>query len=196
VIYQEEALYWQYIPRTQAEEDLGKNAPPPISQWGPWDACYEYRPSVADQVISLVEFPAGMLIAPHGSSGNFCNPAIRPMLLKLTNWMRLKTRVVVLDCLVVLGIAGQWWLIGFWLDHLRGWQRSSKRWIIPVAAITISGISGAAAAFGNWRSLQIGAAIFSLIAFLAWVILLLMFVVAAARWAIQCSRNSRAQRYN
>jgi hypothetical protein len=51
-------------------------------------------------------------------------------------------------------------------------------------------------AFGNWRPLQIGAAILSLIAFLAWVILLLMFAVTAARWAIQFRRNPRAPTYN
>ena len=52
--------------------------------------------------------------------------------------MRLKTRIVLLDCLLVLGIAGQWWLLGRWLDHLRDRHKSSRRWIIPVATITIS----------------------------------------------------------
>ena len=200
VVYYEEALTWRYMQRLQIEEDFEKTNPEPVIHAGPqveWSPCYEYRPSIADEVIALVEFPAGMLIAPHGSSGNFCNPAIlRPILLKLRNWMRLKTRVVILDCVLVLGIVGQWWLIGLWLNHLREWHRSSKHWVIPVAAITISGISGAAVAFGNWRPLQIGAAILSLIAFLAWVILLLMFAVTAARWAIQFRRNPRAPTYN
>jgi hypothetical protein len=200
VIYYEEASIWRYIPRIQAEEDFEKNAPPPVIHSGPqieWRPCYEYRPSIADEVIALVEFPAGMLIAPHGSSENVCNPAIlRPLLLKLRNWMRVKTRIVVLDCLLLLGIVGQWWLVGFWLDYLREWRRSSKRWIIPVAAITISGISGAGVAFGEWAPLRIGAAILSFIAFLAWVILLLMFAVTAARWAIQFSRKGRATEIN
>ncbi len=57
-------------------------------------------PSTADKVIAFVEFPAGMFAAPHGSSENVCNPAIlRPLLLKLRNWMHLKTRIILLDFL-------------------------------------------------------------------------------------------------
>ena len=74
-----------------------------------WNPCYEYRLSTADEVIAFVEFPAGMLVAPHGSSENVCNPAtLRPVLRKLRNLMRLKARIVLLDCLLVLGIIVHW----------------------------------------------------------------------------------------
>jgi hypothetical protein len=194
VIYYEEASYWRYVPRMQVEEDFERTAPPPIFHSGPmiaWNPCYEYRASIADRFIFAVEFPAGMLIAPHGASG--CNPTLlRPILQKLKSWTRLQSRILLLDGLLVLGIVSQWWLVGRWIDRLREWHRSSKRWIIPLAAITISGISGAAVAFGNWKSLELGAAILSLIAFLAWVMLLLMFTVTAARWAIRFGRKTRA----
>src|SRR5438034_1041688 len=85
-----------------------------------WNPCYEYRLSTADEVIAFVEFPAGMLVAPHSSSENVCNPAtLRPVLRKLRNLMRLKTRIVLLDCLLVLGIIVHWRLVGLWIDCLR-----------------------------------------------------------------------------
>ena len=161
VIYYVEALIWQQIPRIQATEDFEKTAPPPMLHSGPmiaWDPCYEYRASNADRFIFLTEFPAGILIPPHGASA--CNPTVlRPILQKLKNWMRLRTRIVLLDCLLVLGIVGQWWLVGRWIDRLRERRKHARRWIIPVATITISGIVVAAAAFGNWRSLELGAII-------------------------------------
>ena len=197
VIYSEEASYWRYIARAQAEEDLENTAPPPIFHSGPmiaWNPCYEYRPSTADEVVAFVEFPAGMFVAPHGSSENVCNPVIlRPVLLKLRNLMRLKTRIVLLDCFLVLGIVGQWRLVGLWIDHLRERRGPARRWIILAAAITISGVVGEAAAFENWRPLELGAAILALIAFLAWVVLLLLFAVTAVRWAIRSGRKARAR---
>ena len=163
VIYSEGASYWRYIPRAQAEEDLENTAPPPIFHSGPmiaWNPCYEYRPSTADEVVAFVEFPAGMFVAPHGSSENVCNPVIlRPVLLKRRNLMRLKTRIVLLDCLLVLGIVGQWRLVGLWIDHLRERRGPARCWIILAAASAISGIVGEAAAFENWTPLELGAAI-------------------------------------
>ena len=190
IVLYEEALIWRQIPRVQAAEDFEKTAPP-ILHSGPmiaWNPCYEYRASDADRFIFSAEFPAGILIPPHGTSG--CNPTVvRPILQKLKSWMRLKTWIVLLDCVLVLGIVGQWWLVGRWIDHLRQGRKHARRWIIPVATITISGIAVAAVAFGKWRSLEPSAIILSLIAFLAWVALLLMFAVAAAQWALRLNRK-------
>jgi hypothetical protein len=153
----------------------------------------KYRLSTADEVIAFVVFPAGMLVAPHGSSENVCNPAtLRPVLRKLRNLMRLKTRIVLLDCLLVLGIIVHWRLVGLWIDCLRERHGPTRRWIILAAAIEISGIVGEAAAFENWRPLELGAAILALIAFLAWVVLLLMFAVTAVRRAIRSGQKARA----
>ena len=100
-----------------------------------------------------------------------------------------ETRIVLLDCLLVLGIIVHWRLVGLWIDCLRERHGPTRRWIILAAAITISGIVGEAAAFENWRPLELGAAILTLIAFLAWVVLLLMFAVTAVRSAIRSGRK-------
>ena len=188
VIYFEEATYWRLVPRVQAEEDFEKTAPltPHSGPMTAWDPCYEYRPSTADKFIFAVEFPAGMLIPPHGAAA--CNPTLlRPILQKLKSWIRLKTRIVLLDCFLVLGIVGQWWVIGRWIDHLHQCRKRVRRWIIPVATVTISAVAVAVSAIGNWRSLELCAIMFLAIALLAWVSLLLMFAVAAVQWALRLS---------
>jgi hypothetical protein len=196
VLYHEEALIWRRIPRLQALEDFERTAPSPIVHSGPmiaWNPCQEYRASNADRFIFFAEFPAGILIPPHGASG--CNPTVlKPILQKLKNWMRLKTRIVVLDCILIIGIASQWWLVGRWLDRRRERRKQTLRWIIPVATITIFGFVVAAAGFGDPRRLEHSAIILSLVAFLAWVTLLLMFAIAAVQWALRLSRKARHQR--
>jgi hypothetical protein len=104
--------------------------------------------------------------------------------------MHVQPRIVLLDSLLLLGIAGQWWLIGRWIDSLRVRRKQTKRWIVPIAAITISGIIVAAVAFGGSRPWEPVAMILSLIALLAWLALLLMFSVTAVHWA-WCSRKDR-----
>jgi hypothetical protein len=193
VLYYEEASIWRQIPRIQVAEDFEKTAPPPIFHSGPmiaWNPCYEYRPSIADRFIFAVEFPAGMLIAPHGASG--CNPTLlRPILQKLKNWTRLKTRIVLLDTLLVLGIVSQWWLVGRWIDRLRERRTHARRWIVPVATITISGIVVGAAAFGRGRPWEFVAIILPLMALLGWLALLLMFADAAVRWGLRLWLRTR-----
>ena len=54
-----------------------------------WNPCYEYRASDADRFIFFAEFPAGILIPPHGASA--CNPTVlRPILQELKNWTGLR----------------------------------------------------------------------------------------------------------
>jgi hypothetical protein len=200
VIYHEEALFWRYVPRIQLEEDFEKTAPPPISHARPmieWIPCYEYRPSIADKFIALVEFPAGILFPPHGATG--CNPTLlRPLLANLKNWMRLKTGIVLLDCLLIIGIAGQWWLLGGWIDRLRERRNPAIRRvvlvrIVLVASITISGSVAAAASFGSSRPWDLAANTILMITNLAWVLLLFVFAVTAVRWALRLSRKARTE---
>jgi hypothetical protein len=194
VIYHEEASYWRYVPRIQVEEDFEKAAPSPIFHSGPmiaWNPCYAYRASTADRFIFAVEFPAGMLIAPHGASG--CNPnLLQPILRKLKKWLHLKTRIVLLDGLLALGIAGQWWLVGRWIDRLRERRRHARRWIVPVAAIIISGIIVAAAAFGSRGTLELSTMMLSLIALVAWLALLLMFAGTAVQGVLRLRQKVRS----
>jgi len=203
VIYHEEASIWRYVPRIQFEEDFEKTAPPPVPHADAmveWIPCYEYRPSIADKFIALAEFPAGILFPPHGAYG--CNPTLlRPLLEKLKNWMRLKTRIVFLDCFLIIGIAGQWWLFGRWIDRLRERRNPAMRRvvlvrIVLVATITISESVAAAASFGSSQSssLDFAATILLMITFLAWVLLLLLFAVTAVRWALRLSGKTRTGR--
>jgi hypothetical protein len=193
IVYYDEALIWRQIPRIQAQEDFERVAPPLAVHSGPiieWRPCYEYRDSHADRFLFAVEFPAGILIPPHGASG--CNPTLlQSIWQKVKNWMRVKLRVVLLDCFLIFGIAGQWWMVGHWLERLCKQRKGLMRWIIPVVVNTISGIVVAAETLGDWRSVELGAIMISMVALLAWLALLLMFAVAAVRWAIRTIRQPR-----
>jgi hypothetical protein len=194
VIYYEEASTWRYLPRLQIEEDFEKTNPEPAVHAGPqiaWEPCYEYRASTADRLIFAVEFPSGLFIAPHGGAG--CNPTLlRPLLQKLKGWVRVKTRLVLLDFLLVLGIVGQWGLVGRSIDRQREQGKPARSWIVLAATITISGIVMAVATFVRNGPLEFVTAILSLIALIAWLALLFVLAVRAARWILRFSRRTRA----
>lgn len=192
VIYYEEASTWRYLPRLQIEEDFEKTNPEPAVHAGPqiaWEPCYEYRASTADRLIFAVEFPSALLIALHG--GAACNPTLlRPLLERLKRWTRVKTRIMLLDILLVLGIAGQWWLVGWRIDRLRDQHKRARRRIVLAVTITISGIVMAVATFARTAPLEFLSAVLSLIALFAWLVLVFIFAASTGRWILRFSRRA------
>jgi hypothetical protein len=106
--------------------------------------------------------------------------------------VRVKTRIVLLDFLLVLGIAGQWWLVGRWIDRQRERGKPARSWIVLAVTIAISGIAMAVATFVRNGPLEFVTAILSLIALIAWLALSLMFAASAGRWIHRFSRRTRA----
>jgi hypothetical protein len=103
--------------------------------------------------------------------------------------MRLKTRIVLLDSLLLLGIAGQWWLVGWRIDRLRDRRKQARPWIFLAGTITISGIAMALTTLVRTGPLEFLTAILSLIALLAWLALVFIFAASAGQWALRLSRK-------
>jgi hypothetical protein len=103
-------------------------------------------------------------------------------------------RIVLLDCVLLLAIWAQWWLVSRWLDRLQRQGQQIGVWAFPVAVITVGGIVMAvlSRSSGTWELI---AMLSGLLVFFAWLALLLMFAVTAVR-AIRFSRKARATKYN
>ncbi|MGO9777845.1 MAG: hypothetical protein ACLPM3_14780 [Terracidiphilus sp.] len=101
----------------------------------------------------------------------------------------MKTWVIALETLIVLGIIVQWWLVGGWLDQRYTQSKPTRRWIIPIAAITVGAIVMASTAFGQ-RGVAEPVNIFAaLITLLAWIVLIVMFAVVGTAWVIRRMRH-------
>jgi len=178
---------WQFIPQAQAAEDFDKAHPGPIAAGMPWDPCYEYRLPSAGRLILTADFPVALLV---NSSADEC--ALRTTGLipnGLKYYVPVKTRVIVTDCLLVLGIIVQWWLVGGWLDERHAQSKPTRQWIIPVAVITVGAIVMASTAFGQGAAAEIVNYFAGMITLLAWIVLIVMFVVAGTACVLRRIRH-------
>jgi hypothetical protein len=116
---------WRYISVEQAGEDFDKTHSALESNEMPWSPFYEYRLPSAGRLILAADFPVALLI---GSSADECAlGATRLIPNALKYYVRVKTRVILIDCLLVLGVFVQWWLVGRRVDRrstIRGYAHA------------------------------------------------------------------------
>lgn len=149
--------------------------------------CYEYRVSLAGRMILAANLPTAFLV---GYSASYCaTGAIRPLLNSLRYHVRVRNGVILVECLLVLGIFAQWWLVGRWLDHRRKQMKPLRWWILPVAVITFCACVMAPTAFGHGGVMELVNICLGIMTLLAWVIFFLMFVALGVKGAISKHRN-------
>jgi len=100
-----------------------------------------------------------------------------------------KTWVIALETLIVLGILVQWWLVGGWLDQRFTQSKPTLRWIAPIAVITVGAIVMASTAFGQGEIVELVNYFAGMIALLAWIVLIVMFAVAGTAWVVRRTRH-------
>lgn len=182
---------WRFIPQTQAAEDFDKAHPNPVASGVPWDPCYEYRLPSGSRLILAADFPVALLV---GSPADECAlSAISLIPNGLKYYVRVKTRVILTDCLLVLGIFMQWCWVGGWLDQRYKQSKPTRRWIIPVALITVGAIVMAPTAFGQGGVAEFVNIFAGMITLLAWIVLIVMFSVVGLAWVIRRIRQQPSQ---
>jgi hypothetical protein len=138
---------------------------------------------LASRLILTADLQVALLI---GSSADECAAnAYRPILKRLKYYVRVKIRVIVVDCLLVLGILVQWWLVGSWLDRVPRQVRPLRRWIIPIAVITAGALVMAPTAFGQRGVAELVNISSGKIALLAWIVLIVMFIIVGSARVIR-----------
>jgi hypothetical protein len=173
---------WRYIPIEQAVEDIDRERPELGSDAMLLSPCYEYRLPSAGRLILAADFPAALLI---GSSADDCAlGAIRLIPNRVKYHVHVKTRVIFIDCLLALGIFVQWWLVGVGLDQLYKRSKPTRRWVVPIAIITVGAMVMASTAFGQQGLAELVNILTGMITLLEWIILIVMFVVVGAAGAI------------
>jgi len=187
-VYNQQHRIWPDLNNTPPVDEAAVAVPTEIDF--AMTLCYEYRPTVADHFVLGVEFPARLLF---GLDGSFrgCSPGLlTPLLRKLR--MGAKTGTIVLDILLALGIAEQWWLIGWRIDSLNKANRSAWLWIVPVVVISLAGCLMVPAGLGvtDWPDFM--AALASGVAFLVWVFLLVVTIVIGIKAVLLRRTNAQA----
>ena len=175
-MFRENLSIWEFVPQAQAVEDHERDHPEQISAAPDdfaWSPCYEYRISPAARLILTADLPAALLV---GTSPNECAlGAARPIMTRLKYRVRMKSRMILVDCLLFVGIIAQWFLVGRWLDRLAALSKPLRRWIVPNAIIALGGIVMAPTIFGREGVAELINIVAGLVTLVAWLVLLVMF---------------------
>jgi hypothetical protein len=190
-IFRQEVRLWDYLAHAQLSEDYVRDHPVAADNaMQPFmNPCYEYRASAAERLTTAADLPTAFLI---GSSARECAPgATKAILNKFKYRLRVKTRVILISCLMVLGIFFQWLLLGVWLDRVRKHAKAMYWWFTPIAVITLAGMLMAPAAFASTSTAEMIGLPGIVVSLLAWFVLFGMFLVLGVKALIR--RLSRPQ---
>lgn len=178
-IIRDDFRVWSFLPRMQAAKDFERVHPPSAEELSfAEDVAYEYRPSIETRAIVFVN-PIPALIAGYEHRLYPSEKALSEPF--FPDRLRLKTRMVLFESLLLSLVALQWFLLGRWLD-----RRLIVRKDISIAlpSFLISGLAVATAVFSwiyaaLWRTpggehlagiCEWFAILCVLIAFLIWVL--------------------------
>src|SRR5579864_8153612 len=138
-------------------------------------------PDARERVFHSLNLPVSILLGWYSHPLSIqSNSVLGPFLLRICHGVSVKTRVLILDGVVFLGVCLQWWLIGLWLER-------SVRFVwalrIIAASMTVLGIAMTAAAIPNSLSaitaVQCSIDLLSLILVLGWVLLIAIGILSA-----------------
>jgi len=193
-MFREESRVWQYVPQAQSNEDWERKwegEHPGTSEGMATPPCYEYRFSNADRLIFAIDTPVSSVL---GVSGDGCPESLlRPTIEKLNYRLPVRSRVILAETLIVLGVWMQWWLIGRWLDRKRTQLRPIRLSIVPAAVITMCGIIMLPTTFFRGPSTAELVNIFSgMLALLAWLVLLVAIATVGTKWLASKFRREGA----
>ena len=186
-MFHQESTVWRYAPRAQQFEDFGAKYPAPEGDAVPFDPCYEYRLSSATRTIAAANLPAALLV---GASADGCaSPSAWLIPNRLKYRLGVKTWVIALETFIVLGILVQWWLVGSWLDRRVTQSQPTRRWIVPIAVITVGAMVMASTAFGQGEIVELVNYFGGMVTLVAWIVLIAMFAVVGTAWVIRRIRR-------
>jgi hypothetical protein len=180
LISNQESQDWSYVRWWNGDKEVLNP-----SRYSGWDI--EYRPPIEVKAMMGAELPADVLVGwyrhPPGR-----NALLQLTLVRFTQDISVKPRIIGLDCLFILTICLQWWALGRWIDS-RGSRNKQRRWVIPAAVITLA--EGVAAAFSHAEGLpDLIASLAVILALIAWLVLLGMLVFAGISALIRVFRRS------
>jgi hypothetical protein len=182
LIGSEEFYNWHTYEFWQLEEQRSQKPFSPVLDKGTQQALsVDHWLDARERVFHSLNLPVSILLGWYSHPLSIqSNSILGPFLLRICHGVSVKTRVVILDGVLLLGICLQWWLVGLWLEHSVRFVRALR---IIAASMTVLGIAMTAAAIPNSLSaitaVQCSIDLLSLIPVLGWVLLIAIGILSA-----------------
>jgi hypothetical protein len=188
----EEWRDWEQYEHWQLEEQRSQK---PFSPVLPKEAqqamSVDYWPDAGIRTFHALNLPTSVLLGWYSHPLSIqTNSIVGPSLLRGCQRLSVKSRVVMLDAVLLFGVCLQWWLVGLWLEHPAPFVRVLR---IVAVAMTVLGIVmtllSIPRSVGEIAAIYITVGVLSLILILAW---LFLTVIGTLSVVLKSARTLRA----
>ena len=196
VVLQEEAIHWKEYGYEQRMQD--RSGQPytfvidPKSEWGmSIDRWLDAREVAFHGVNLPVSLTIGWYAHPFDT---FHDSLLGPYLLQATGVLRVRSRIILIDCLTLTGVALQWWLIGMWTSARVPLHRILRGLVIAMVAIAVVNATVTTLQLVSEPVRKLGSAVVDvpyLLALLCWLLLAIVGVLSTTSKVISDVRRHR-----
>ena len=115
----EESHDWEQYEYWRLEEQASPKAfSPVLSKEAQQAMSVDYWPDARIRTFHTLNLPMSVLLGWYSHPLSIqTNSILGPSLLRVGQRLSVKSRVVVLDAVLLFGVCWQWWLVGLWLEH-------------------------------------------------------------------------------
>jgi len=189
----EEVHDWHQYERWEAEEHQFQRAFSPVLTKEEQQAIpVDYWPDVRMRAFHALNLPMSILLGWYSHPLSIqTNSVLGSPLLRVCGRLSVKSRVAILDAVLLFGVSLQWWLVGLWLERAVQFVRPLR---IIAAGMTVLGIAVTLTAVprpvAEIVAIQHIIEVLSLMIALGWVFLIMTGTVSVALISTRALRKS------
>jgi len=188
----EESRDWEQYDHWQLEEQRSQKAfSPVLSKEAQQAMSVDYWPDARIRTFHALNLPMSVLLGWYSHPSSIqTNSILGPSLLRACQRLSVKSRVAMLDAVLLFGVCLQWWVVGLWLEHPAPFVRVLR---IVVVTMTVLGLVmtllSVPTSVGEIAAIYITIGALSLLLILAWVFLA---VIGTLSVVLKSARTLRA----
>jgi len=188
----EESRDWEQYEHWQLEEQRSQKAfSPVLSKEAQQAMSVDYWPDARIRTFHTLNLPMSVLLGWYSHPLSIqTNSILGPSLLRACQRLSVKSRVEMLDAVLLFGVCLQWWVVGLWLQHPAPFVRVLR---VVVVTMTVLGLVmtllSVPTSVGEIAAIYITIGALSLLLILAWVFLA---VIGTLSVILESARTLRA----
>lgn len=184
---------WEQYKYWQVEEQRSQTTfSPVLSKESQQAMSVDYWPDSRIRTFHALNLPMSVLLGWYSHPLSIqTNSVFGPSLLRVCRRLSVKSRVVILDAVLLFGVCLQWWLVGLWLEHPARFVRVLR---IVAVAMTVLGIVmtllSVPSSVGEIAAIHITVGVLSLILILAWLFLTVIGALSVVLTSASTARGT------
>ena len=188
----EELRDWDQYESWQVEQHRSQKAfSPVLSKETQQAMSVDYWPDSRIRTFHTLNLPMSVLLGWYSHPLSIqTNSILGPSLLRVSKRLSVKSRVTILDAVLLFAVCLQWWLVGLWLEHPFPFVRVLRGVAVAMTVLgTVMTLLAVPRAVAEIAAIHITVGVFSLVLILAWGFLAVIGTLSAV---LKTARSVRA----